>query len=143
MSEVAQNAHHEFWRPPVSEDGEKRQALAEVCDGCGAEFMSGASYCHTCGNSRQKTASGIEHWARYLEFHTIRNGLGLGTASLIAFICGVFCLLFGVLGVALIYSVQTMADFQAVQLYRMEWLVAAVALFVAGILLKRSPDLKE
>ncbi|PYV57741.1 MAG: hypothetical protein DMG91_05785 [Acidobacteria bacterium] len=142
MSEVAQDAHHEFWRPPVSTDQESRQALVDVCEGCGAEFMSGSRYCHACGTSRG-TAARPEHWTHYLEFHNIRNGLGLGTASLVAFISGVFCLLCGLIGVALVYSVQTFADFQAVQFYRMEWLLGAVAAFVAGILLKKSPEPKR
>ena len=142
MSEVVQNAHHEFWRPPVSVEQEHRQPLADVCEGCGGEFMSGARFCHVCGSSR-RAASLTEHWSRYLELHNIRAGLGLGTASLVAFICGVFCLLFGLVGVALIYSVQTFADFQAVQFYRMEWLLGAVATFVAGILLKTSPESKK
>lgn len=139
MSEVAQNAHHEFWRPPVSADQESRQALADVCDGCGTEFMSGSRFCHICGTSRV-TAARVAHWTRYFEFHNIRNGLGLGTASLVAFTCGVFCLFFGLIGVALMYSVQTFADFQAVQFYRMEWLLGAVAAFVAGILLKKPTE---
>ena len=142
MSEVAQNAHHEFWRPPVSAEQEHRQALADVCQGCGGEFMSGARFCHVCGSSRQ-TASLTENWSRYVELHNIRAGLGLGTASLVAFISGVFCLLFGLIGVTLVYSVQTFADFQAVQFYRMEWLLGAVATFVAGILLKKSPESKN
>ena len=37
-----------------------------------------------------------------------------------------------------IYSVQNFADFQAIQFWRMQWLLGAVAAFVAGILLKRT-----
>ena len=142
MSEVAQSAHHEFWRPPVSAEQEGRQALADVCDGCGAEFMSGSRFCHICGTSRA-TLARAGHWTRYFEFHNIRSGLGLGSASLAAFLCGIFCLFFGLIGVALMYSVQTFADFQAVQFYRMEWLLGAVASFVAGILLKKSAEPKR
>jgi uncharacterized Tic20 family protein len=57
-------------------------------------------------------------------------------ASLVAFLMGVGCLV-AAITVGLIYSVQSFADFQAVQLWRMEWLLAAVAAFVAGLLLKR------
>ena len=142
MSEVAQNAHHEFWRPPVSADPESPQALADVCDGCSTEFMSGSRFCHRCGTSRA-TMARTGHWTRYFEFNQIRNGLGLGTASLVAFTCGVFCVFFGLIGVALMYSVQTFADFQAVQFYRMEWLLGAVAAFVAGILLKKPTESRD
>ena len=37
-----------------------------------------------------------------------------------------------------IYSVQTLADFQAIQSWRMQWLLAALVAFVAGILLKQA-----
>jgi hypothetical protein len=36
-----------------------------------------------------------------------------------------------------IFSAATVLDWQAVQLWRIEWLLAAIALFVAGILLKK------
>src|SRR5262249_37935155 len=129
----------EFWRPPVSAEHEERPTLVDVCDGCGGEFMSGARFCHVCGTSR-RALSHSGQWGRYLCFQDNRTSLGLGIASLAAFICGVFCLLFGLVGVTLVYSVQTFADFQAVQFYRMEWLLGAVATFVAGILLKKSPE---
>jgi hypothetical protein len=40
--------------------------------------------------------------------------------------------------VGIIYSVQTLADFQAIQSWRMQWLLAALVAFAAGILLKQS-----
>jgi len=81
-------------------------------------------------------------WARYLEFHNIKEGLGLSTASLVAFMIGLGCLLFGAVVVGMIYSVQTLAEFQAVQLYRIQWLLGSVAAFVAGILLKKNLETK-
>lgn len=72
-----------------------------------------------------------------LEFHAIKAWFGLPTASLIAFLIGVGCVL-AAIAVGVIYSVQTLADFQAIQLWRIEWLLAALAAFVAGILLKRT-----
>ena len=63
--------------------------------------------------------------------------LGLSTAPLVAFVAGILCLV-GAIGVGLIFSIRTMADWQAVQLWRIEWLLAAVAAFVAGCLLKKT-----
>jgi hypothetical protein len=40
--------------------------------------------------------------------------------------------------VGAVYAVQNVADFQAVQFWRMQWLLASIAFFVAGVLLKRS-----
>ena len=59
------------------------------------------------------------------------------TAALVAFTAGVICLL-GALGVGLIFSVQTTLDWQAVQVWRIEWLLGATASFLAGLLLKKS-----
>jgi ribosomal protein L37E len=115
--------------------------MTEVCQGCGTEFMVGARFCHLCGTGRGARRSSAR-WARYLEFHQIREGLGLSTGSLVAFFLGLGCVLAAV-AVWIIYSVQTINDLWAVQLYRMQWLVAAVAAFVAGMLLKKSPQPKD
>ena len=53
------------------------------------------------------------------------------------------CLLMAGIAVGLIYSVQTFNDFQAVQLFRMQWLLGAIAAFAAGLLLRKSSDLKR
>ncbi len=75
-------------------------------------------------------------WLRYLHFHEIKRWVGLPAASLIAFVIGLGCVA-GALVVGLI-SAKTFVDWQAIQYYRLEWLAAATAAFVAGILLKRS-----
>ncbi len=142
MSDVLPNTQHDFWRPPVvaqaaSASSAVLPAMVEVCDGCGTEFMVGARFCHACGATRQAQALAGQSWTRYLEFHNIKQGLGLSTASLIAFFTGLACVAAAIL-VGLIYSVQNFADFQAIQLWRMEWLLGAVAAFGAGCLLKRA-----
>ncbi|MGD1078593.1 MAG: zinc ribbon domain-containing protein [Candidatus Sulfotelmatobacter sp.] len=75
-------------------------------------------------------------WLRYLHFHEIKNWVGLSTASLIAFVIGLGCVA-GALLVGLL-TARTFVDWQAIQFYRAEWLLAATASFVAGILLKKS-----
>jgi hypothetical protein len=79
-------------------------------------------------------------WLHYLHFHEIKRWVGLSTASLIAFIVGLGCVA-GSLLVGLL-TVKTFVDWQAIQFYRAEWLLAATASFVAGILLKKNagPD---
>lgn len=75
-------------------------------------------------------------WLHYLHFHEIKKWIGLPTASLIAFVVGMSCVT-GALLVGLL-TAKTFVDWQAIQFYRAEWLLAATAAFVAGILLKRS-----
>jgi len=78
-------------------------------------------------------------WLRYLHFHEIKRLVGLPTGALIAFILGLGCVA-GAIGVSLFYKASNLAEFQAIQMWRVEWLLAATASFVAGILLKKPFD---
>jgi len=140
--------------------------MAEACPRCGTEFLLGSRFCHTCGGRRPEAMSatavadaaviaglwqqavtrvdalaknlgsiGFPKWVRNLEFHRIKDGLGLSTLSLVAFFLGLGCLA-GALFVGL-ESAKTLVDWQAIQFYRVEWLLGATASFVAGILLKK------
>ncbi|MGB8989649.1 MAG: hypothetical protein WCC37_23835 [Candidatus Sulfotelmatobacter sp.] len=74
-------------------------------------------------------------WLYYLHFHEIKRRVGLPTAALVAFMIGLGCV-GGALGVSFFYHASNLAEFQAIQMWRIEWLLAATASFVAGILLK-------
>ncbi len=178
MSQVAQDTHQEFWRPPlpvatqevvvVREDG---PSMAEACQRCGTEFLVGSRFCHSCGGRRREAISHAARadaaaiaglweqavsrihatitgtswrkimfpsWLRYLHFHEIKSWLGLPIASLIAFVVGIGCIA-GALLVGLL-TAKTYVEWQAIQFYRAEWLLAATASFVGGILLKKPSD---
>ena len=113
--------------------------MVEVCDRCETEFMVGAKFCHDCGAERQPSVGSFtEHsWTRVLEFlrvlefQNVKEWLGLSMASLIAFFAGLGCLL-AAIAVGLVYSVQSLADFQAIQSWRMQWLLAALVAFSRG-----------
>ena len=152
MPEAVPTAQNDFWRPPVlvAQSGlqEAISTPPEVCAGCAAEFMVGSRFCHVCGGSRGDGQPSPQSWTSYLEFHNIKQGavvvrqaIGLPLPSLVSFAVGVACLI-AALMVGFIYSVQNFADFQAVQMWRMEWLLGAVAAFLAGILLRsaRNPQ---
>lgn len=81
----------------------------------------------------------IPEWLRYLHFHEIQRWVGLPTASLIAFFIGLGCVA-GAVSVSFFYKASNLAEFQAIQMWRMEWLMAATAAFVGGILLKVPSD---
>ena len=80
----------------------------------------------------------LPDWIHYLHFHEIKRLVGLPTAALIAFMIGLGCVA-GAIGVSIVYRASNLAEFQAIQMWRIEWLLAATASFVAGILLKK-PD---
>jgi hypothetical protein len=155
MAEVVPNTQQEFWRPPVAEpvalNPGATPALVEACDRCETEYIAGSRYCHLCGHSRAaesglsaaallQQASGL---LGHLEFQNIervslraRRELGLSTGSLVALLVGTFCVL-AAIAVGMVFVVQTTLDWQALQLWRIEWLLGALVCFVAAILLKR------
>jgi hypothetical protein len=83
----------------------------------------------------------LPDWMQYLHFHKIKQWIGLPTAALIAFMIGLGCVA-GAIGVSLVYKASNLAEFQAIQMWRIEWLLAATASFVAGILLKKPSDIE-
>src|SRR5437667_10941625 len=100
--------------------------------------MVGARFCHVCGTARQGQAAitSARNWTRYLEFHNIQRGLGLSTASLVAFLIGALCILF-TLATNWMYSERTVLEWQAVKAFRIEALLVSIAAFVAGFLIMK------
>ena len=138
MANTASNVEHgEFWRPPM----ETRQetvptAQTESCARCGTEFVAGSRFCHICGTKRgSRFAAPRFQWTRWLDIHRMQERLGLPLASMVSLMVGVICAL-AAIGTGLVYTASTVLDWQAVQIWRIEWLLAAVVAFLAGILLK-------
>jgi hypothetical protein len=143
MPDSANHVEQEYWQPPVhAERAEPARVVVreeqEVCPRCNTEFVLGSRFCYVCGREREPQGSSSTPAAiRFLDFHLIRNALGLTIGSLVAFIFGIACVIAAVV-TGFIYTAQTVLDWQAVQVWRLEWLVAAIAAFAAGILLKRT-----
>ena len=142
MGEVVPNTQQEFWRPPLAQRVPVAPPAEQACEGCGSEFIVGSRYCHICGAAREVIPVTDPHWARHLELNNIKQGLGLPLASLIAFIGGVGCILAALVS-GMIYSERNVLEWEAVQAFRIQWLLAAVAAFVAGLLLKKSSGVKN
>jgi hypothetical protein len=70
------------------------------------------------------------------ELGRLGQRLGLATPVVIAFLVGGLCVL-GALTVGLFFGARTVLDWQAIQLWRIEWLLAAIAAFGAGCVLKK------
>ncbi len=138
MSEVAHNVEQqEYWRPPEPQPMTAVRSQAELCDRCGTEYVMGARFCYVCGAERGSEpvggAAGLAHW---LDIKVITDVLGLTIGSLVAFIVGITCVL-AAITTGFIYTANSVLDWQAVQMWRVEWLLAGIAAFLAGILLKR------
>ena len=143
MSEAVHNVEHEYWRPPA-QPAHAMGAPAVmggqlICGQCGTEFLMGARFCHVCGSERESLAGAgtARRWAQVLDFTRIREALGLSLGSLIAFIACIGCIL-AAIAIGLMFSAATFQDWQAVQIWRIEWLLAGAAAFLAGILLKQA-----
>ncbi len=140
MADVVHNVQQEYWHRPA-----QTTATAAVsplrgqltCEHCGSEFVMGSRFCHVCGGEREPLVGGSTSWLQVLEFGRVREALGLSTASLVAFIIGIGCVL-AAIATGVVFTASTMLDWQAVQAWRIEWLLAATASFVAGILLNKS-----
>jgi ribosomal protein L37E len=140
MSDAVRDVHQEFWRPPLSQPTAATN-LAEACRRCGTEFMVGAAFCHICGANRHRSdfvpsQSWMKHFGfmRALEFGSVKAWFGLPIPSLCAFLLGIAFLIVA-LAMGFV-SVHDTADFEAVQLWRIQWLMVACASFLAGILLR-------
>lgn len=137
MSNAVHNVHQEFWTPPQEAQAAfAGQSHAEACARCGSEFVLGSRFCHVCGEEREPLVGAPESsLTGWLDFGRIRDSLGLTTGALIAFIAGLACVA-AAIATGIIFSAATLLDWQAVQIWRIEWLLAAVAAFLVGLLLK-------
>ena len=140
MADTVRDARQEFWRPPASQA--TASEMAEACQRCGTEFMVGAAFCHICGAGRHRSATpSPRNWTKHLEFlraielGKVKVWFGLPIPSLCAFLAGVAFLIVAV-SVGFVDVHDNISDFEAVQLWRIEWLMAACAAFLVGILLK-------
>lgn len=138
MSEAVHRVDQDYWQPPRGplEDAVAPKALA--CPECGTEFVVGSRFCHVCGAEREAlTESGSRRFTDWLEFTRLREVIGLSVLSLVCLIAGVVCVI-AAIATGFIYTANTVLDWQAVQVWRIEWLLAATVAFVAGILLKKN-----
>src|SRR5215470_16623814 len=141
MSQAARNLiesdRQEFWKPVET----VRHTHADTCGTCGTEFPVGARFCYVCGSERE-TPDDVAHsqsqrsWTRFVDLGELVSGMGLSASCLVAFFAGAVCLI-AAIAVVLIRTpmVQTQFDWLGVQLWCVEWLLASIAAFAAGVLL--------
>jgi hypothetical protein len=124
---------------PVASDVAASQEFIGTCRRCGTEFIVSSRFCHSCGATRPElnpTSRALEI-PGLSELSALGVRFGLTTPSLIAFLVGTVCIV-GALAVGVVFSARTLLDWQAIQIWRIEWLLGAIAGFVAGCLLKKS-----
>jgi hypothetical protein len=139
MAEALDQAQNEFWRPPAkAADVAVGQDRSETCNDCGTEFIVGSRFCHSCGAGRRELSpSQTLEIPGLMELSAFGKRLGLSKVALAAFLFGMLCMV-GALTVGVVFTARTTLDWQAIQVWRIEWLLAAIASFGAGCLLKKS-----
>jgi hypothetical protein len=141
MAHLAPNIEErqEFWKPAVAPRQEApAETTDQVCQECGTDFVLGSRFCYVCGADRHanlaaNAASGLRAW---IDFASLREALGQSNASLVALVMGFACVIAAIV-TGFVFTATTLLDWQAVQLWRIEWLLGAVAMFAAGFLLKK------
>jgi hypothetical protein len=140
MAEVAPNVHPEvrsgYWARSSQPVTSMPAPQATICKACNAEFLIGAQYCHACGAERGTLVRTAQMKNRLLDWTPIEEILGLSRLSLIAGVLGVLCLVVA-LAVGFLFRAATLVDWQAIQVWRIEWILGAAAFFLLGILLKK------
>jgi hypothetical protein len=146
MAEFTKDLSQEYWRPAHAKGnmsqapGFPSQGNEAFCTVCGTQYAAGARFCHVCGlgredDLREETLNPLANW---INMATLRTRFGLSTVSLVFVLAAAIFMLATVM-TGLVYNTSTIAEWQAVQTWRIEWLLAAVVALLAAMLFKPKP----
>jgi len=143
MAHLAPNyeERQEFWKPAVAARHEVAPAAEmseHVCQECGTDFVLGSRFCYVCGTDRNanRVDAAFADIRAWIDFGSLRDALGQSNISMVALMLGCACLIAAIV-TGFVFTATTLLDWQAVQLWRIQWLLAAIAIFVVGFLLKK------
>jgi hypothetical protein len=140
MATAADSTSKEYWRPSNPQVARVIPSIRDICWRCGMDYSPGARFCHICGGPREANTVGVAVEPAQLtqeeNLNEIRQRLGLSIASVVLLVIGLTCGLAAAL-TGLVYKQETLVDWQAVQTWRIEWLLAAAVALLAGIMLKK------
>ena len=127
----------EFWRPAQEQLHPGQSASTPMCAKCGADFVIGSRFCHVCGTGRDERAhsASVTFADRMAMVALLPEVLNLPVASTVFFALGIGCAIAAIV-VSFIYSATTLVDWQAVQVWRIEWMLGSLIALVAALLLK-------
>jgi hypothetical protein len=139
MASPAGSTSQEYWRPSNPDVARLIPQVRGICWHCGMDYSPGARYCSFCGGAREAPSAEptpIRPTTEPAKHHVKFWKAGL---SLPSFVCLAAAVIFALAAVltGLVYRQDTLVDWQAVQTWRIEWLLAAIVALLAGILLKK------
>lgn len=114
----------------------------DLCNHCGSEFVVDSPYCRMCGRGRSEAARPAKATSNPLDFRVMRGYLGLTPGALVCLIIGLACIGAAVV-TGFMYAAGTLVDWEAIQIWRGEWLIAAGVVFLCGILLNGRKRTRE
>ena len=137
MAQAAHKTDQDYWRPINPSVAQLVQSKPIVCPFCAAESPAEAQFCHSCGSilKERPVTSRESRFAYLLNIENLGKRLGLPLSSLFFFTLGIACMV-AVVVVGLLYRADTLVDWQAIQIWRVEWLLGACAALLAAILLR-------
>ena len=123
----------EYWRPADPEVARAIDVTVKeaFCWNCGSPYSAAAGFCQACGSAR----SGGPQLVQAGERKPAALRLRLPLVSLVFLIVGLGCFAAALLTGA-IYRTDTLVDWQAVQVWRVEWLLAGCGAMLAAIVLR-------
>jgi hypothetical protein len=140
MATAAGSTSQEYWRPSNPDVARVVTSIRGTCRRCGTDYSGGARYCHLCGAARDLRRDDDIPQPEALQQASLTEAshakLGLSVACTAFLAIGIACALAAAL-TGVVYKEDTLVDWQAVQAWRIEWLLAAMAALLAGILLKK------
>jgi hypothetical protein len=147
MPDFAKELSQEYWRPATiagnqfQTHGFPMRGSEAFCSLCGTPYAVGARFCHLCGAGREEDLHASPKRNPVMDrfdLDAIRTQFGLSTISL-TFVAAAAIFLLAALMIGLIYNTSTLADWQAVQTWRIEWLLATAVALLFAILFKNKP----
>jgi len=141
MADFTEELSQEYWRPsqPIGNQPRGFHTSDEAfCHICGTPYAAGARFCHLCGLGREADLQTEKSklTMEWLNLDAVRTQFGLSSLSVAFALAAAFFMLATVM-TGLVYSVSTVSDWQAVQTWRIEWLLATVVALLAAMLFKR------
>jgi hypothetical protein len=145
MADITRELSQEYWRPAPTPGNDFQthgfhpQGNPAFCSICGTQYAAGARFCFLCGLGREDDLRVGKRGLHmdWLDFDRIREQTGLPTVSLVLVLAAVAFMLAAVM-TGLVYNTSTIAEWQAVQTWKVEWLLATVAALLAAKLFKKS-----
>ena len=138
MASPAGSTSQEYWRPSNPDVARLIPQVRGICWRCGMDYSPGTRYCSFCGGAREAlSAEAYAHSPAIRSREKARETLAW--ACLSPACCLAAALVFALAAVltGVVYQQSTWVDWQAVQTWRMEWLLGAIVALLAGILLKK------